>query len=131
MEREVDLVKTRLMREKVMHVLESEGICNLQVINLLREMEMVDENGKDIWEENEDDGVDSLNIMDVMDSLPTEILPSAQEIYDMQIEGQGGFYILEATQRESQVVPSTEEIVVRAQNQTKNNISGGRKDKWG
>jgi hypothetical protein len=69
--------------------------------------------------------------MDVMDSLPTEILPSAQEIYDMQIEGQEGFYILEATQRESQVVPSTEEIVVRAQNQTKNNISEGRKDRWG
>jgi hypothetical protein len=46
-----DTTKPSLISQEVMHDLESEGFTSQQVINLLREMEMVDENREDIWEE--------------------------------------------------------------------------------
>jgi hypothetical protein len=46
-----DTTKPSLISQEVMHDLESKGFTSQQVINLLREMEMVDENREDIWEE--------------------------------------------------------------------------------
>jgi hypothetical protein len=62
--------------------METEGLSKQQVANLLNEMELLDENGEMIWEqecEDEDREIGE-KLMDILEKLPTEILPSVEEI---------------------------------------------------
>jgi hypothetical protein len=60
----------------------TEGMTETQVMKLLNEMEMFEENGEDIWEEDpeRDQDDEEMAEMDIRERLPMEIMPLVQDI---------------------------------------------------
>jgi hypothetical protein len=86
-EKGIGLVPTQVVRE-----INEEGISDKLIMTLLQDMEMVDENGENIWEEGEEVGKveKGLEVMEIMESLPHDILPTTQELTrERQKEGEG------------------------------------------
>jgi hypothetical protein len=84
----------KLISKEVMGELAEEGISEIQVMKLLEEMEMADENGENIWDEDNDTDVEiqRMDGRDTLKNLPQELMPSVQEFVE---ESQGGFSIPE------------------------------------
>jgi hypothetical protein len=68
----------QLISEEIMQEIDKEGIPKHQVMQLLSDMEMVDENGENIWHEDEEFecSVGSFGMMDILESLPKDLISS-------------------------------------------------------
>jgi hypothetical protein len=77
----------RMVQDQVMH---GEGGFNQMIMKHLNEMEVIDENGENIWEENEEteSKIEGMSMMGVMESLPKDLLPSVQELAEETWKGE-------------------------------------------
>jgi hypothetical protein len=82
-EKEVNMeVQKEMLPRDIIAEMADKGMPVLQVMKLLSEMELIDENGENMWEENLEEKQDGEEMFDtdIMVSLPMEILPSTRTL---------------------------------------------------
>jgi hypothetical protein len=67
-----------VLLDEIMENIEGEGIAKIEVWQLLRDMEMVDKNGNNIWEREELVGHQESKVCmnDILEVLPMDLLPT-------------------------------------------------------
>jgi hypothetical protein len=136
-EKEVNMeVQKEMLPRDIIAEMADKGMPMLHVMKLLSEMELIDENGENMWEENLEEKQDGEEMFDtdIMVSLPMEILPSTQDIADeVQQEGCGGFFIpeLRVGQTRTNEDSGMGEDELTTQGQQMDNKIEGKKTKLG